>query len=399
MTDLAPVAAEVPASIVEAQVVARMEAARQQLAEAKGITDAKRVADGAAAICEWLRRQAAVGLQIVNDGLLLKLEAEARMGQFLRQPGAVAERGRPEKTSEARTFKDLGVDRRRAAEYREVATVPTDTLRQLASAATAANKELTRESVLKVAKRIRIREGAANGNGNGHHPEPEPPAAVTLPADWLNRIVTGDARQLAADLPDESVALCLCDPVYQNTDDYRWLARECERILVPGGNLVVQCGNVHRYACEVAMRESALSFVDLIAEVYPYALCQLFPTRVMVGWKPWLWFSRGKRGGEWAMNRLAVGGKQHREESKDLHPWGDSEQFAAGVIGKLAGPASVVWDPFTGSGTVPAVCKRLGVPFVAFEIDADSAEAARDRVNGTRRDTSPQVDLDFSEVA
>jgi hypothetical protein len=39
-----------------------------------------------------------------------------------------------------------------------------------------------------------------------------------------------------------------------------------------------------------------------------------------------------------------------------------------------------VFDPFTGGGTVPAVCKMLGRNWIAFEIDPATAEKARERV-------------------
>ena len=40
----------------------------------------------------------------------------------------------------------------------------------------------------------------------------------------LDRIITGDARELAKAIPDESVDLIFTDPVYDRIDDYRWLA-------------------------------------------------------------------------------------------------------------------------------------------------------------------------------
>ena len=42
------------------------------------------------------------------------------------------------------------------------------------------------------------------------------------------------------------------------------------------------------------------------------------------------------------------------------------------------------FDPFTGGGTVPAVCKMLGRNYLAFEIDPDTAELARQRVEMTQ---------------
>lgn len=379
----------------EAQVLAKMDAARQQLASARSVTDAKVVADGAAAICEWLRRQVDVGLEIVNDGLLLKLQAEARMGEFLRQPGKVKGDGRPPKPFPSETFsppthKELGINRKAAMQFRQIAVVPPATLLELAEDATRRGRELTRESVIKVARRLRAEaepnEDAEAGPADG----PEPILSPDIPFDFHNAVVTGDSRELAKRIPDNSVSVCFCDPVYERIEDYEWLARECERVLVPGGNLVAQCGNLRRYESEVAMRRSNLAYVDLLAEVYPYALCPLYPRRIQVGWKPYLWFSKGPRLGEWVMNRVNVGGKSYAETSKAIHPWGDSEQFAGGLLEKLCPPGAVIWDPFTGSGTVPVVAKRLGLAFIAFEIVPEAAERARQRVAGTLRPVTPQ---------
>ena len=49
----------------------------------------------------------------------------------------------------------------------------------------------------------------------------------------LDQIVTGDARQLCEGIPDESVDLCLTDPIYQNLADYEWLGQFAARVLRP----------------------------------------------------------------------------------------------------------------------------------------------------------------------
>ena len=43
-------------------------------------------------------------------------------------------------------------------------------------------------------------------------------------------------------------------------------------------------------------------------------------------------------------------------------------------------PGDLVFDPFTGSGTVASVCKRLGREFCGTEIDKKYVEMARDRI-------------------
>lgn len=48
-----------------------------------------------------------------------------------------------------------------------------------------------------------------------------------------NGIYTGDARELAKAIPDESVDLIFTDPVYDRIEDYAWLAETAARVLKP----------------------------------------------------------------------------------------------------------------------------------------------------------------------
>lgn len=69
-----------------------------------------------------------------------------------------------------------------------------------------------------------------------------------------------------------------------------------------------------------------------------------------------------------------------RQPEEEQQLAGGLQQFAAGLIPKLLPAGGVLWDPFTGSGTVPMVALRMGVPFVAFEIDPETAARARERL-------------------
>ena len=62
----------------------------------------------------------------------------------------------------------------------------------------------------------------------------------------LDTIVTGDARELAQALPDESIDLIFTDPVYWQIDDYAWLAELAARVLKPGGNVLAYAGHVQQ---------------------------------------------------------------------------------------------------------------------------------------------------------
>ncbi|MBU1621856.1 MAG: hypothetical protein KJ604_20565, partial [Gammaproteobacteria bacterium] len=56
-----------------------------------------------------------------------------------------------------------------------------------------------------------------------------------------NGIYTGDARELAEAIPDESVDLIFTDPVYDRIDDYRWLAEAVARVLKQDRACLVWC--------------------------------------------------------------------------------------------------------------------------------------------------------------
>lgn len=210
----------------------------------------------------------------------------------------------------------------------------------------------------------------------------------------LNTIYTGDARELSKAIPDESVDLIFTDPVYDRIDDYRWLAETSERILRCGGSVVAQVGTHFRYDAETAMRGSGLNPCPLLSEVLNGGLQQNWKHRSIIGWKPYIWMSRGKPDVHWPIDRWG-GGKQ----SKTYHGWGDDIGAFTEWIRRMSIPGAIVFDPFTGGGTVPAVCKMLGRHYLAFEIDPDTAETARERVRNTQPPLivpqAEQIEIEF----
>ena len=194
----------------------------------------------------------------------------------------------------------------------------------------------------------------------------------------LNHIYTGDARELALAIPDNSIDLIFTDPVYQNIDDYRWLAEMAARVLKDGGSVVAQAGTLFRYDAETAMRKSSLQPRPLLSEICKGGGLLLFSERSIIRWKPWLWFS--KNGPQWDWVHDAVYGTR----DKSLHDWGDGTTAMSNWIGRLSNKTGLVLDPFCGGGTVPAACKMLGRNYLAFEIDPATADLARERVANTQ---------------
>ena len=205
----------------------------------------------------------------------------------------------------------------------------------------------------------------------------------------LNTIVTGDARELSEVIPDESVNLIFCDPIYQNIEDYRWLAKIAARVLKPGGNLIAQSGSVWRYECEAAMRDSNLEPMPLLAEVFPFAHSPVYKYKVNMRWKPYLWFSKGNRIGDWVFtahigNRGMGRQNNGRPVSKIYFEWGDSESCYIEYIHAFTNPNDIIVDFFCGGGTTCVVAKALGLNYWACEIDPETANKARLRVEMTQ---------------
>ncbi len=200
-----------------------------------------------------------------------------------------------------------------------------------------------------------------------------------IPHEFRNNVVLGDARKLIRKIPDESIDLILCDPVYGNIDDYRWLSREGKRVLKPGGSVVAQYGNYFQLEVLNAMAEH-LDFVWPLVEslILPNSH---FDRKVISRLKFYAWFSKGARRKErWMVDIIPGGGK-----SKEWHKWGDHPRVFQFIISRLTSPGDVVLDPFTGAGTVPVACLSLGRNFIAFDIDPTAVETARKRIETAPR--------------
>ena len=203
-------------------------------------------------------------------------------------------------------------------------------------------------------------------------PDPDPPP------EYLNQIVTGDARELAKRIPDESVDLIFTDPPYPKEflSLYGDLAEVAARVLKPGGNLFALAGQYW-----------LMDVLDLVRPHLNYHwMCCLYqpgdngrchPRNIFQGWKPLLWFVKGKYEGPYVQDTIVS-----RRREKRFHEWGQSIGWAEYYIDRLN--PNITLDPFTGGGTVPAVCKMLGRNYIAFEIDPDVAEKARERVQNTQ---------------
>lgn len=192
-----------------------------------------------------------------------------------------------------------------------------------------------------------------------------------------NRIVTGDARKLCKDIPDCSIDLIFTDPPYDRGSIplYGWLSREAARVLKPGGFLLAYVGNYWKYETLLQMGPHLTYFFDYIT-LMPGDNSILWPRRTIARHKSILAFVKGQ--GKPRCNVLSVWTATAAD--KRFHVWGQDESTARYFIDCFSSPGDLIWDPFTGGGTVPYVCKVLGRNFIAYDIDPVAAETARERL-------------------
>lgn len=191
----------------------------------------------------------------------------------------------------------------------------------------------------------------------------------------LNTIATGDARQLAKAIPDASIDLIFTDPVYWQIDDYLWLGLLAQRVLKDGGSVLAFVGHSQTAQAQAAMLISGLKPGPVLEHYVAGSVGRLFSHSVQCNVLPCLWFSKGNPTNEWQALQEAS-----KTKKKRTHKWGKAEMMALYRINKFTSPGGIVLDPFCGGGTIPAVCKMLSRNFLAFEINPETAQEARQKV-------------------
>ena len=203
---------------------------------------------------------------------------------------------------------------------------------------------------------------------NNWHPD--------IPKEYRNQIVTGDARELTKRIPDESIDLIFTDPVYDRIEDYEWLAETAARVLKPDSTCLVWIANP-RIEHVLRVMGKYLAFVMPFVYTVPGKGYMMFSRTTFVWSTLCLWFEKGHSRKTGAKPDTVIGGGR----TAFGHKWNKNPDAFINWTGIFPG---TVFDPFTGGGTIPAVCKILSRNYIAFEIDPATAEMARERVLNTQ---------------
>src|SRR5215472_8733690 len=156
--------------------------ARQALAEARTLPDIRRVMEAASVAADAGRRAAklaeAHGLAAdvvrdaeaaANDAAAVRIEAQAKAGELLRemkQRGELARRGqtKQDRMSQRATFglADLGVSRSESSRWQQVAAVPAEVRAEYVEETKAAGEEISTDGLLKHADAAQADEALAS---------------------------------------------------------------------------------------------------------------------------------------------------------------------------------------------------------------------------------------------
>ena len=261
----------------------------------------------------------------------------------------------------------------------------------------------------------------------------------------INSIQQADSLQLTEGLPEDCIDLIICDGPYGVTE-HEWddiqdiqhfnllLLQKFSRILKPGGVLYLfgksDCIDFIDYR----------PYLDLRSKIIWYQ-----PSRLAQGRKSYTnnydvicYFSKGKpksfnledirvpqlvelehrrrcenvpsvKNGQYGKTVFNKNGKnpgdvwgdikQLTYKSKELvsrellNTIQKPEKLIERLIKASSNPGDLVFDPFTGSGTVPVVCQRLQRRFIGCELNPEYVAIAQERLNNFEEEQTKQPEL------
>jgi len=197
--------------------------------------------------------------------------------------------------------------------------------------------------------------------------------AESIPnADGLWELIEGDFRK--AEVDNESAQAIITDPPYPEKylELYDGLKEFAARVLVPGGSLIALVGQAH--LPEIFTRlQSSLNYQWTLAMTLPGPRAMMYQRKVNVGWKPILWFVKGKYDAQAISDLIS-----NDNMEKDIFDWQQGIGGFVKLVKDFTRPDDLVIDPFCGTGTTGIASVSSGRRFIG--IDNDPARIANAKV-------------------
>ena len=195
---------------------------------------------------------------------------------------------------------------------------------------------------------------------------------------YINKIIHGDSIQIMKTLPESSIDLIFTDPPYpkEYLYLYKGLADIAPKILKEHASLLIIVAQSH-LTDVIKYFEGKLNYKWINCmnqEKGPHIRMKM---GIEVIWKPILWYVKGTlRIKGFIRDMIYI-----EKKNKQFHKWQQDESWCEYYIKKLTKEGDLILDPFFGSGTVGAVCKKLNRNFIGIELNKEYFEIAKNRIN------------------
>jgi len=278
----------------------------------------------------------------------------------------------PFETTKADTIADIGISRDAAKRYQQMAAHP-DIVEQAIAEARENDDIVSRASVLR-----KIKESKKQEQRKEREERKRFTVAEAFPSDSC-RLFVSDIRDGLPEIADESVDAVITDPPYpkEYIGLYRDLSRVSERVLKPGGVLIVMVGQSY-LPDVIRMLDECMTYHWCLSYLTPGGQApHLFQRNVNTFWKPVLWYMKGGYDGDCIGDVLK---SDVNDNDKRFHAWGQSESGMSSIVERFTDPGDLILDPFLGGGTTGTVALATGRKFIGCDIDSASVNTAEQRI-------------------
>ncbi len=177
-----------------------------------------------------------------------------------------------------------------------------------------------------------------------------------------------DSTKYLNGLPNQYCDCIITDPVYAEMYDLNvlQLINKCK------GNVLVFCDPLNRPRTDP---DEILFWIKTPSTKNTSRNCSRFVEEIMV-------YRRGTTFNRLHWSCMTGVFTDTIIDNPTYHPWQKPTSLIEKLIRIYSNPGDLVIDPFCGSGTTGVAAKNTGRRFLGIEIDPDTAEIARNRIDG-----------------
>jgi len=349
--------------------------ARKAIAECKTVDEVKEVRDKAEAMRVY-SKQIGESLEVQNDCAEIKLRAERRAGEMLKEmeikrgniPGS---NNREIVKLQDVTLQNIGIQKHESSRWQAISRIPEDTFETIIVETKEAAKELTESMMLKVEKEIQKEEKKQNKI------EQYEKVANQFDSEDI-KINNIDFREYAKQIDNNFIDAIITDPPYpeEYLDLWQDLFIIAEKILKPSSFLIAYSGQM--YLDKIFNMKNNLIYYWMMNIIFSQK--PLIQGRNIINeWKPILIFQKPpfKKISDTISDTISF-----NYDERDLHDknWGQTIKPFELLIERFTNPGDLILEPFAGSGTTLIAAQRQKRKCIGCEIDKQYIEIIKGRL-------------------